>query len=199
VNGIEGPLPGERNLVLNGDFEQALEPAWQLYDSQTDPGQPPATAEIVTDQGRQVISLRRQGINHAEVGLIQEISYDIRDFTLLELRLAVKIDSQNIAGYGGCGFLSSECPVFIVLEFRDIYGTDREWRRGFYTGEPAEGWPLYPWTEEIPVGVWRSVESGNLMDTFADTPPAVIQRLTIYASGHSFEAMVADVELLAQE
>ena len=199
ADGIGGPLQGARNLVLNGDFKQPLEPLWLTYDSQTDPEQPRATAAIVTDQERQVVSLRREGVNHAEVGLVQEISYDIRDFTLLELRVAVKVDAQNIAGFGGCGFLSSECPVIVALEFRDIFGIDREWRRGFYTGEPAEGWPLFPWTEQIPVGTWRSFESGNLMEAFADTPPAVIQRLTIYASGHSFEAMVTEIELLAQE
>jgi hypothetical protein len=37
------------------------------------------------------------------------------------------------------------------------------------------------------------------MEELADTPPAVIQRLTIYASGHSFDATVTEVELLAQE
>jgi len=199
ADGIEGPLQGARSLVLNGDFQQPLEPAWTAYDTQTDPEQPRATAAIVTDQERQVVRLHREGVNHAVVGLVQDISYDIRDFSFLELRVAVKVNSQNILGFGGCGFLSSECPVIVVLEFRDTFGIDHEWRRGFYTGEPAEGWPLYPWTEQIPVGTWRSFESGNLMEDFADTPPAIIQRLTIYASGHSFEAMVTEIELLAQE
>ncbi len=197
--GIQGPLPGARNLVLNGDFQDPLEPAWAVYDTQTDPEQPRARAETASDQGREVVDLVRDGINHAEVGIVQEISYDIRDFTLLELHLAVRIDSQNIAGFGGCGFLSSECPVIVVLEFKDTLGTDREWRHGCYTGEPAEGWPLYPWTEQISAGVWRTYDSGNLMEQLADTPPAVIQRLTIYASGHSFDATVTEVELLAQE
>jgi hypothetical protein len=37
------------------------------------------------------------------------------------------------------------------------------------------------------------------MEELADTPPALIKSLTIYASGHSFHAMVTEVELLAQE
>jgi hypothetical protein len=196
---IRGPLPGARNLVFNGDFQQPLEPGWVLYDTQTDPEQPRAQARIVTDQEREAVDFFRDGVNHAEVGIAQEISYDVRDFTLLELHLAVRIDSQDIAGFGGCGFLSSECPIIVLLAYKDTQGTDREWRHGFYTGEPAEGWPLYPWTEQIPSGVWRTYDSGNLIDEFADTPPAVIQRLAIYASGHSFSARVTEVELLAQE
>jgi hypothetical protein len=199
VDGIEGPLEGARSLILNGDFQQPLEPAWLVYDTQTDPEQPRATADVVTDQERRVVRLNRAGVNHAEVGLIQDIAYDIRDFALLELRIGVNVISQDIAGFGGCGFLSSECPVMVVLEFRDIHGIDHEWRRGFYIGEPAEGWPLYPWTEQIPAGTWHSFESGNLMDAFSDTPPAIVQRLTIYASGHSFDSLVTEVELLAQE
>ena len=199
TQGIQGPSPGARNLVFNGDFVQPLEPGWASYDTQTYPEQPKATARILTDQERQVVDFVRAGVNHAEVGIVQEISYDVRDFTLLELHMAVKIESQDIVGFGGCGFLSSECPVIVVLEYRDTTGADREWRHGFFTGEPAEGWPLYPWTEEIPVGVWRTFDSGNLVEEFAETLPAVIQRLTIYASGHSFDAMVTEVELLAQE
>jgi len=38
-----------------------------------------------------------------------------------------------------------------------------------------------------------------LMEELAEAPPASIKQLTIYASGHSFNAMVTEVELLAQE
>jgi hypothetical protein len=146
-----------------------------------------------------VVRFFRDGVNHAEVGVVQDIGYDIRDFSLLELHMAVRIESQDIAGFGGCGFLSSECPVIVEIDYRDVLGTDREWRHGFYTGEPAEGWPLYPWTVEIPAGTWRTFDSGNLMVELADTPPAVIQRVIVYASGHSFTAMVTELELMAQE
>jgi hypothetical protein len=37
------------------------------------------------------------------------------------------------------------------------------------------------------------------MEALADTPPALIKGLSVYASGHSFDAMVTEVELLAQE
>jgi len=196
---LTGPLPGARNLIANGDFQSPLETAWTVYDTQTDPQQPRAQASIVTDQGRDVVDFYRDGVNHAEVGISQEINYDVRDFSFLELHLAVRIDSQDIAGFGGCGYLSSECPIIVAMAYKDTLGSDREWRHGFYTGEPAEGWPLYPWTEKIQPGVWRTYDSGNLMEELAEAPPTEIKSLTIYASGHSFHALVTEVELLAQE
>jgi hypothetical protein len=37
------------------------------------------------------------------------------------------------------------------------------------------------------------------MEELGTTPPALVQEVTIYASGHSFDAMVTEIELLAQE
>jgi hypothetical protein len=194
---IAGPLPTARNLIVNGDFQAPLENGWTSYSEQKE--EPPGSVSIVTGEGREVVNFYRSGSNWAEVGIRQEIDYDVRDFTVLELHLAMHIVYENIAGYGGCGTLSSECPIIVLLDYKDIYGTDRQWRHGFYIGESAPDWLLYPWTEQIPQGNWQTYDSGNLMEELTDTPPAIIKRLTIYASGHSFDAMVTEVELLAQE
>jgi hypothetical protein len=198
---LVGPLPGARNLVFNGDFRLPLGPdsGWVTYDTQTDPAQPAPEISIVAEEGRNAADFVRDGSNHAEVGIVQEINYDVRDFTFLELHLATRIDYQDIAGFGGCGYLSSECPIIAVINYKDIHGTDQEWRHGFYTGEPAPEWLLYPWTEQIQTGTWQTFDSGNLMEELSDAPPALVQRLTIYASGHTFRALVTEVELLAQE
>lgn len=196
---IVGPLPAARNLIINGDFQAPLEKGWISYGEQTDPEQPLGSVNIVTDAGQEVANFYRNGSNHAEVGVRQEINYDVRDFTSLELDLAVRIIYQNISGFGGCGYLSSECPIIIRIDYKDIYDNDRYWLYGFYTGEPAPDWPLYPWTEQVSLGNWRTYESGNLIEELADAPPAIVKSLTIYASGHSFNAMVTEVELWAQE
>lgn len=198
---VVGPLAGARNLIANGDFRLPLDAAgsWSSYDEQTDPQQPRAQVRLVVNQGRSAAEFFRQGSNHAEVGIRQPINYDVRDFSFLELHLAVRIDMQNIAGYGGCGYLSSECPIIVALKYKDINGNDQEWLHGFYTGDPAPGWPLHPWTERVAPGVWYSYDSGNLMEELSATPPATVKEIVIYASGHSFRAFVSEVELLAQE
>lgn len=196
---IAGPLPAARDLIINSDFQAPLANGWISYTEQTDPEQPPGNVSIVTDAGREVVAFSRNGSNHAEVGIRQEIDYDVRDFTWLEFHLAVRIIDQNIAGFGGCGYLGSECPIIVRIDYKDIYGTDREWLHGFYTGVPAEDWLMNWWAEEVQPGNWQTYDSGNLVEELADTPPAIIKSLTIYASGHSFSAMVTEVDLLAQE
>lgn len=200
---IEGPLPTARNIVANGDFQKRLENGWDVYGRQTDPQQPPGKIELVTTflgtEERSAVSFSRAAANHAELGITQEINYDVRDFSSVELQMAINIVDQDILGFGGCGYLGSECPIIVRISYRDVYGADREWLRGFYVGEPAEDWLLNWWSERLERQAWQAYSSGNLMEELAGTPPALIQSLTIHASGHSFDAMVTEVELLAQE
>jgi len=86
----------------------------------------------------------------------------------------------------------------VRIDYKDIYGNDRVWYHGFFSLDPAENDFLYPWDEQVPLRTWVTFDSGNLVEVF-DEPPAVITGLTIYASGHSFDALVTEVELLAQE
>ena len=196
---ITGPLDAARGLIDNGNFEAPLTNGWSSYSKQTDPQQPPGRIRIVTESGQKAVYFSRDGSNHAEVGIRQEINYDVRDFSFLELHLGVRIISQNIAGFGGCGYLGTECPIIVRVDYKDIYGTDSEWLQGFYTGRPASDWLINWWAEELPSGNWHTYESSNLVEELADTPPAFIKSLTIYASGHSFHAMVTEVELLVRE
>jgi hypothetical protein len=195
---INGPLPTTRNLVKNGDFQAELV-GWTTYGEQTDPEQPLGEISIVTNEGREVIQLAREGTNHSEIGIWQDIGYDVRDFSSVELHLAVRVINESIAGFGGCGYLGSECPIIVRMEYKDIQGSDREWLHGYYIGEPASDWLTHGWAEQVQQGNWQSYDSGNLMEELADTPPALIRRLTIYASGHTFDVMVTELEILAQE
>lgn len=203
IDSIDGPLPAARNLVENGDFSDVLGNGWETYYEQTDPELPPGEVQIVTtlvgNEEKNVVEFSREAVNHAEVGITQEIDYDVRDFASLELHMAVNIVNQNILGFGGCGYLGSECPIIVRIDYKDIHGTDHEWLRGFYIGRPAEDWDIKGWQEEVEVGTWQPYSSGNLMEELGTTPPALVQEVTIYASGHSFDAMVTEIELLAQE
>jgi hypothetical protein len=203
TNSIDGPLPAARNLIENGNFEEPLGTAWESYSEQADPKQPAGKVDIVAasvgNEERRVVEFYRNAVNHAEVGIQQDIGYDVRDFSSLELYMAAQIVSENIVGLGGCGQLGSECPIIVRLEYKDIHGNDREWLHGFYIGEPADGWPIHGWQEKVQPGTWQSYNTGNLMEELTETPPALVKSITIYASGHSFHAMVTEVELLTQE
>jgi hypothetical protein len=196
---IIGPLDAARGLIDNGDFEAPLTTGWSSYSTQFDPQQPPGYIRVVSESGQKAVYFFRDGSNHAEVGIQQEINYDVRDFSFLQLHMNVRIISQNIAGFGGCGYLGTECPIIVRLDYKDVYGADREWLHGFYTGRPAGDWLINWWAEELQPDDWHTYKSNNLVEELADAPPAIIKSLRIYASGHNFHARVTDVELLVRE
>ena len=138
---------------------------------------------------------RHTGRGHAEVGIRQTIDYDVRDFSSLVLQLSVRVQGQSLPG---CGAVGSECPIIIHIEYRDVEGTDRDWYHGFYSLQQAETDVLYPWDEQVPLQTWYTFDSGNLIGEF-EVPPATVKSIRIYASGHAFEALVAEIELLAEE
>jgi hypothetical protein len=129
------------------------------------------------------------------VGIRQEVDYDVRDFASLTLHLNVQVLYQSLPG---CGSLGSECPILVRIAYKDVDGTDRDWYHGFYSVDAAASDLLAVWDQQIPPGTWYTFDSMNLVEAF-DRPPARIKEISIYASGHAFDALVTEVELLAQE
>ena len=187
-------LSAERNLLTNGQFQPPISDSWEVY--QRDIQQEPAgTVEATTLEGRSVARLHRSGFGHVEIGIRQSIEYDVRDFASLVFHLNVQIRSQSLTG---CGSLGSECPIMVRIDYKDTSGTDRVWYHGFYSAEATPSNLTPEWDEQIPAGTWFAFDSGNLIELFQE-PPALIKTVTLYASGHSFDAFITDVELLAQE
>ena len=55
--------------------------------------------------------------------------------------------------------------------------------------------------EKIPQNTWFPFESGNLLDRLKEEglpPPAMINYLRIYASGHNYDSLVTEVRLMAR-
>ncbi|MGQ9803174.1 MAG: hypothetical protein ACUVSH_04925 [Anaerolineae bacterium] len=181
-------LPAARNLLVNGDLRQPLEVGWETYTVEA------GTVQTTTVAGRPAARFFREGVGHAEVGIRQVLNYDVRDFTSLVLHLNVMVQGQSLPG---CGSAGSECPIIVRVDYQDIYGGDQVWYHGFYSLPKAANDYLYWWSDLIPLQTWTSYDSENLMQS--DAPPALIKSITIYASGHSFDALVTEVELLAQE
>lgn len=197
--GLSELLPTERNLITNGDFQKPLTVGWQAYNIQTDPNEVKGQASIVTMEGRHAVLFSRRGIakNHAETGIVQPIGRDVRDVASLQLHLSVRLAYQSLPGGG---YMSSEFPVIVRLDYKDIYGNDRFITHGFYYLDPIQDWPIIN-GEKIPPMVWFPYESGNLLDwpQLREAPPATITSISIYASGWEYDSMVTEVELLVEE
>jgi hypothetical protein len=135
---------------------------------------------------------------------------DIRPFSSLQLGLILRIEEHSVAL---CGSAGSECPVMVRIDYQDAEGIDQEWLQGFYAtpninaaGDPTfcEPCPANSRQPHIQVreDIWYPYLSPNLIPLLSSQDgkaPTTITAVTIYASGHTYKSMVAEVELIAQE
>ncbi len=204
---VEGDQRG-RNLVRGGDFREPLQPVWQLA-SQTKAGFPAGIIEEVTSEGQPAVRFLRSAADWGMTGIDQTLDANIRDKPTVILHLWVRIDSQNL---DVCGVEGTECPIMVRIEFEDRDGNRKTWMEGFYAqDDPAISTPMgcAPSCREIYPPQWRYVaphqwepyESPNLIEELskAGFTPRTITSISISASGHSYAALVRDVQLLVQD
>jgi hypothetical protein len=201
-----GPLATERNLIANGDFEQGLETGWVLDIAPADPSA--RISNIKDEDGRSVVWFQHDQPQPLEISLIQTLDQNVQNVASLILYLKVRVNYQSLSV---CGQEGTECPMMVRIDYTSEDGGDRQWVHGFYAlDDPNVSDEYYychtcpePSSGEhnrVPEKTWVFYESPNLMETFRpELRPVTIQSVRIYASGHTFDAMVANVELLAQE
>jgi hypothetical protein len=89
------------------------------------------------------------------------------------------------------------------VAYKDANNNDRNWLHGFYYTPPPENYILYNQPdnsiERIAQYIWYPYESVNLLATLGPAKPVFIKSIRIYASGWIYEAMVANISLLAEE
>lgn len=191
------PTSAERNLIRNGNFTQPLETSWTVGFLQPDVVTA-GTVAVVDVGGRRAVQFTRraeEGV-HTEVWIEQKLDQDVRDVDSLILRMDVRLLYQSLPGGG---ILGSEYPLMVRIDYTDVYGKDRFWVHGFYSRDPEKGWPTVN-GEKIPSFVWWPYESPNLVALWeqSNTRPAVLHKIRIYASGHNYQSMVAEVGLFAR-
>lgn len=188
------PVSAQRNLLRSGDFSQPLLQDWETYTEA--PYVTPGIVEISEQDGRRVARFFRQGEDgiHTEVGIRQVVDQDVNGYDYLIVKLDVKLLRQTLPG---AGVRSSEFPLRLEIAYTDIYGKDLTWGHGFYYRDPEPGWPLTG-GEKIAPFVWFTYESPNLMQVLADTRPAHINSIRLYASGWNYEAQAGEVGLFVE-
>ena len=197
---IEGPLPPEQNLVVNGDFSAMLDRGWENPEQQRQKESDPlGEAQIVPLEGKTVLAFQRRGAEtHGETSIIQHIDKDVRDFSSLKLTCEVLVSYQSLAGGG---YESTEFPVMIELRYRDPVGNARSRHWGFYHLDPGTGpeWRTMVSGLKVIEGEWYLFETRNLMQSMGDIRPAHIDGLRIYASGWDWDSAITNISLLVQE
>jgi hypothetical protein len=199
------PLPAAQNLLEDSDFSfGSLNDAWVEYENNFSEDKVTTSARVVIFQDRSVLELRSEGEDniHTEVGVIQEVNKDVHDFQSLRIFAEVRLVRQSLPGGG---FQGSEFPIMLRLDYKDADNNDRQWYHGFYYAPPPDPDQYILFTEpansseRIARFIWYPYESENLLTSLGPAKPVFIKSIRIYASGWIYEAMVANVSLLAQE
>ncbi len=197
------PLPAAENLIENGDFQEPLGTSWLTSTVVLTSSVQRPRIEIVEDAGRRaarLVQVAAKDGDHSEAAIEQRLSQDVLDFDRLEVSADIKLDLQSLSGGG---LLSSEFPIILRLDYKDLWGNDKFWTHGFYYQNQAN-YPiaLDPWGrpsgEQIPRGVWYPYESGNLLDLLGENKPARITGLTVYASGWKYDGQVSELHLVVE-
>ncbi len=196
-----GPLPAAKNLLETDTFSPDFDQIWQVYVEEPIEGVE-TTAIVEEFRGQNVLVLRSQGRDnvHTEIGVIQNVNKDVRDFQSVRVFAEVRLSEQSLSGGGQLG---SEFPIMLHVAYEDADGNERNWLHGFYYSPPPENYILYNQpdnsSERIARFIWYPYESVNLLTTLGPTKPVFIKSIRIYASGWIYEGMVRNISLLAEE
>lgn len=191
-----GPFPLAENLLQNGDFARQLR-GWTMLDK-GEPGRPDVggTRRLVeeTIAGRRVQALQivreTERDTHNETGIVQEVNRDVSAYRTIAVTAWVKI---NHASLSGGGYLGSEYPLMFRIQYTDEKGGRPGWTHGFYYANP-ENRPTDN-GELIAQGEWFP-----FLGRLSDLPdrPVFIRSIEVLSAGHDFDAVVADVRLIAE-
>jgi hypothetical protein len=203
-----GPLSPERDLVTNGDFSRPVEDGWQIIADAAVSGQSAGRVGIASDDDQNTARFVREGTGHARTGITQLINQQLNGFQSIKLLLSGQLNYQSL---GICGALGSECPLMIQIDYQDSDGSPRQWVQGFYYWvDPNIGdYPTLCVTcppprqqhEQHAQSTQFFYDSPNLIELLArdDKTPAIITSISVYASGHSYDVQVGNIQLLVEE
>lgn len=158
-----------------------------------------------TINGRSAIHLRREvGDKSSKTGCSRWLDVSVENYSLLELQATFSLNEQSLVN---CGFVGSECPMMIFIDYNDANGQEHSWHQSFfYNYDPQNPAPLvcqecaFIYEEHRPISshVWYTYDSGNL---FARIPeeqrPSQILEVRFYASGHRYDVLVSEMSLIA--
>jgi hypothetical protein len=190
------PLSIAENLVKNGELTQGME-SWTPIDvrerGRTDVlGERHIETELIAGLRSPALHFFRdsQKDSHNETGVSQEINRDVTPYRVINLSGWVKV---NFASLSGGGYLGSEYPMMVRVNFTDDKGSRQVWSKGFYYANP-ENRPTDV-GEQIPRGEWYPflIRLHQLPDR-----PTFIKSIEVLSSGHDFDALAGYIQIITE-
>jgi hypothetical protein len=185
------------HLIKNRDFAKGLGEAWSPIDI-GETGRPDVggqrKVEDVTIFGQPHRSLRltrdTAKDTHNETGLRQEVDRDVWAYRGITLAAWVRVMSASL---DGGGYVGSEYPMMLRVNYVAENGGSYSWSHGFYvkndSGRPTGN------GEQVPVNEWYRF---SLDMTKLKERPAYITSVDVFASGHDYDAEIAGIDLTVE-
>lgn len=204
--GPQGPLQTDRALLSNSDFSEGKS-NWTFFSWIVDQAnQPKGTTAVTYTFGEPRLHIIRDGEGHADVRFRQSVRQDVTDLEELKLAMTFRILGQTL---GVCGFVGSECPLFIRINYVDTGGISQTWQQGFYaSGEVDENATpdvcvscavVQNVHQRVPLAqdFFYEIDFPTKLARQGSLPPRLIESVEVVSSGHAFNVEVVNVELLA--
>ncbi len=186
------PLPAARDLVINGDFRRGLQ-GWQVGNRAIEDNRP-GTVSLVLEDGRHVaVFERRESNRHGETFIHQQLDIDVRDFQSLKLYLDVKVMKQSLSGGGWVG---TEYPVMVMVRYRDAFGGENTWFRGYYIHN-EENHPVTS-GRKVTAGGWRSDTIELFSPQHVFPKPTYLLWIEVQGSGWEYHGAVTNLRVIAE-
>jgi hypothetical protein len=197
---LEEVAAATQTLITNGDFTPPALDHW-IPSKAAEPNVVLGNVYFQEREGRRIAYFIRQDVEnqHNEVGISQAIEKRVDIYNSLVLQMDINILFQNLPG---AGYLNTEFPLRVEINYTDEYGKDLNWGYGFYYRDPEAPGP----TEiseavgyQVPQAQWYTYRSPNLLDLLDEqgTRPSRINSIRVYASGWNYQSMVSQVYLYA--
>ena len=194
---LKQPLDLPEHLIKNRDFAKGLGESWSAIDvgekGRPDVGgQRSVTEESINGQTMRALRITRETTKdtHNETGLYQDVNRDVSAYRGITFAAWLKVNSASLDGGGYAG---SEYPVMFRIRYVAENGGSYTWVHGFYvknvTNRPAD------LGEQIPAGQWYRYTTD--LTTLRERP-AYIVTVEVLASGHDFDAQVANIQLMVE-
>ncbi|HRW03707.1 MAG TPA: hypothetical protein P5121_01350 [Caldilineaceae bacterium] len=198
---LEEVASATQNLITNGDFSPPALSDWTPSKT-AEPNVVLGNVYFQEREGRRVAYFLRQDVEnqHNEVAISQVIDKRVDIYNSLFLQMDVNILFHNLPG---AGFLNTEFPLRVEVNYTDQYGKDLNWGYGFYYRDPEPPGPTeisQELGEQVPQAQWYTYRSPNLIALLDQqgTRPSRINSIRIYASGWNYQSMVSQVYLYAE-
>lgn len=191
---VSAVAPAQQNLINNGDFAPPVLDDWiieRVAEADVSLGQ----VSFLEREGRKVAYFIQMGSpdKHNEVSIHQEVNRKVDVYNSLVLQMDVNVLYQNLPG---AGYLNSEFPLRVEINYTDQYGKDLNWGWGFYYDAPTEQGSIGG-GEQVEQARWHTYRSPNLLELLDQegTRPSYINSIRIYASGWNYQSQVSQVYL----